>query len=61
MYVEDMKEEMGQIYDSASAGNWAPARSCHFSILTSKSVAGPVLHSHYFAGETGSLSTKISS
>jgi hypothetical protein len=25
----------------------------HFSILISKFVAGPVLHSHYFAGETG--------
>ena len=25
----------------------------HFSIIISKFVAGPVLHSHYFAGETG--------
>ena len=25
----------------------------HFSILISKFVAGPVLHSHYFAGESG--------
>lgn len=26
MYVEDMKEEMGYVYDNATLGNWTPAK-----------------------------------
>ena len=44
--------QLDQIVWAGFLAGW-PGLPGHFSIIISKFVAGPVLHSHYFAGETG--------